>query len=145
MKKKGLSDIVTSLIIILLVLVAIGVVWIVINNVIKGGSQQIEISSKCVPSQITIDSATCNADGSACALTLKRSGGYPVDGINIVFSSATASQNSTQVGDIGTLKVYSGLTGVEGATKVNVAGYFNDAEGNPISCSNAVEGTVTIA
>lgn len=38
--KKGLSSVVTTLIIILLVLVAIGIVWIVIKNVIIEGSQQ---------------------------------------------------------------------------------------------------------
>lgn len=35
MRKKGLSDIVTTLIIILLVLVAIGIVWVVMKNIVN--------------------------------------------------------------------------------------------------------------
>ena len=40
---KGLSDVVTTLVIILISLVAIGVVWVVIQNVIQKGSEQVEL------------------------------------------------------------------------------------------------------
>lgn len=41
MKKRGLSEVVTTLIIILLVLVAIGVIWVVVQNLIKQGADEI--------------------------------------------------------------------------------------------------------
>ena len=44
MKKRGLSDVVTSLIMILLVLVAIGIVWVIVNNILTKNSEQISIT-----------------------------------------------------------------------------------------------------
>ena len=41
--RKGLSTIVITLIIILISLVAVGIVWVVVRNVITGGSKQIEL------------------------------------------------------------------------------------------------------
>ena len=41
MQKRGLSSVVTALIIILLVIVAAGIVWVVISNVIKEGTEDI--------------------------------------------------------------------------------------------------------
>jgi len=43
MGKRGLSTVVTSLIMILLVLVAVGVVWVVIKNIISGGVNEISL------------------------------------------------------------------------------------------------------
>ena len=41
--KKGLSTVVTSLIIILLVLVAVGIIWIVVVNIISSGTEQMSL------------------------------------------------------------------------------------------------------
>ena len=41
--KKGLSTIVATLIIILLVLVAVGIIWVVIRNVIQDGAEQVSL------------------------------------------------------------------------------------------------------
>ena len=40
--KRGLSTIVATLIIILLVLVATGIIWVVVRNDIKGNAEQID-------------------------------------------------------------------------------------------------------
>ncbi len=49
MKKRGLSTIVTSLILILLVLVAIAIVWVVIKNILSKGAEEVNIG------QFTVD------------------------------------------------------------------------------------------
>ena len=41
MQKRGLSGIVATLLIILLVIVAVGIVWVVVRNVVQEGSEQI--------------------------------------------------------------------------------------------------------
>ena len=41
MLKRGLSKVVTTLIVILLVLVAIGIVWVVVKDVITEGSEEV--------------------------------------------------------------------------------------------------------
>jgi len=55
MKKRGLSEVITSLIIILLVLVAIGIVWIVTKNILNESSEKIMIEP--LTNDIKIDEA----------------------------------------------------------------------------------------
>ena len=43
MKKGGLSDVVTSLIMILLVLIAIGIVWVIVSKIITNTSDKISL------------------------------------------------------------------------------------------------------
>ncbi len=50
-KKRGLSEVVTTVIIILLVLVAIGIIWAVVNPTIRGTTQQIK--SECLTISLT--------------------------------------------------------------------------------------------
>ena len=52
MSKRGLSTIVATLIIILLVLVAVGIIWVVIRNVIQEGSEQISLGKFTLDLQI---------------------------------------------------------------------------------------------
>ena len=43
MNKRGLSTIVATLIIILLVLVAVGLIWVVVRNVIQDSAEQVQL------------------------------------------------------------------------------------------------------
>lgn len=141
---RGLSTVVTSLIIILLVLVAIGIVWVVVSGMLKSTGTQIDISSKCVTSLLSVESATC-ASAVNCTVGVKRTGGYSLNGTKVVFSNSVGT--STQfdiVGDPGVLKSMNlnpGTTGVP--TKVSVVGYFNDADtGVAQTCSQSAEKTI---
>jgi hypothetical protein len=49
MKKRGLSGAISTLLLILLALVVVGIIWVVINNIISGGSENVGIG------QFTID------------------------------------------------------------------------------------------
>ena len=46
--KRGMSLIVTTLIIVVLVLVSIGIVWVVVRSIIEGGTEQIDYNTKCL-------------------------------------------------------------------------------------------------
>lgn len=46
--KRGLSEVVTSVIVILLVLVAIGIIWAVVNNLITKGGQTAGRQAECL-------------------------------------------------------------------------------------------------
>ncbi len=52
MNKRGLSGVVTSLILILLVLVAVGIVWVVVKNIISEGSEQVSLGMFTVDLEI---------------------------------------------------------------------------------------------
>jgi len=87
--KKGLSAIVTNLLIILLVVVAIGVIWVVIRNVINKGSSDIELGRFTF--DISVESAYVN--GSDIVVRIRRNvgGGADLLGINLIFTNETDS------------------------------------------------------
>src|SRR3989344_205443 len=69
--KRGLSTIVTSLILILLVLVAIVIVWIVIRNIISGGAEEVDIGKFTI--SLSIESV--KVDGEMIDIKIKRNPG----------------------------------------------------------------------
>jgi flagellin-like protein len=136
--KKGLSEVVTTLIIILLVLVAIGIVWVVVNNVLQSGSQQAEISAKCLEVSIQATAASCT--GGTCNVTYKRSaGGDDIDGLKIILSNGADSVIQDVPGNLAPLatKTTSGIaeTLTPDPNKAEIAAYFIDASGNEQLCS----------
>ncbi|MCX6749609.1 MAG: myxococcus cysteine-rich repeat containing protein [Candidatus Pacearchaeota archaeon] len=87
--RKGLSAIVANLLIILLVLVAVGVIWVVIRNVISSGSEQIELG------QFTFDLSIKSAyvSGTNIVVGVRRSpGGGELLGMKFIFSNETESK-----------------------------------------------------
>ena len=72
-QKKGLSTVVTTLIIILLVLVAVGIIWIVVRGVIEGGTKEIDYGVKCLKTDVRATAATC--DAASCDVNLYRKKG----------------------------------------------------------------------
>jgi len=56
--KKAVSGVVTTVLLILIVLAAIGILWAVISNFLKQGTQGIEGAADCFSLQLSIESAT---------------------------------------------------------------------------------------
>lgn len=69
MDKRGLSTVVTTVIMVLLVIVAVGIVWVVIKNVITDSSEQIDTGNLLINLEIT-----SVADGSGQVLVTVRRG-----------------------------------------------------------------------
>ncbi len=87
--KQGMSAVVTTLIIILLVIVALGIIWVVVKNVIDSGVEQVEWAEKCRPVEINLVSVNYLGDDNY-TVTLHRTGtGDEIDGIKLVFSNST--------------------------------------------------------
>lgn len=138
---KGMSAVVATLIIILLVIVAVGLVWVVVRNVVSEGVSQIDMGSKCnlvsiQPTQLTAVSA------SEYKVTLERSaGGDDIAGVKLIFSNATGETNyvHTQPGNIAPLATTTitatGVTTPTNVNKVEVAVYFETEEGEEYVCS----------
>ena len=95
MNKRGLSLIVTTLILVVLVLVAIGIIWYVIRNVISGGTEEIAIGKFLVDADIQnvdIDNSTNNV-----SLTVKRNPGRgDVSGMKFIFYDGVNSEIMTE-------------------------------------------------
>lgn len=96
--KRGLSEAVMTVIMIALVLVAVGVIWVVVQNVINKNASSIDYGSKCMGIVIEPGQATY-ADGKY-TITLTRavtSAGTGIDGVEVVVSNGT----ETTVADVG--------------------------------------------
>ncbi len=123
--KKGLSDVVTALIIILLVLVALGIVWVVIRNLIDSSSGQIDTLSQCPLINVNIVSAVYDPVADKLNVTVERAaGGGDINGVLVVASDGTTSASNDTV-DLNELDRKTAVISMSTTpTSVTVAPYF---------------------
>ncbi|MDP3992546.1 MAG: hypothetical protein Q8P79_03520 [Nanoarchaeota archaeon] len=92
--QRGLSEIVATLLIILLTLVAVAIVWVVVSNIVQRGAEQIELG------QFTLDleiKAVQVQDGGVTIVVVKRNPGQgEFIGMNFVFSDGQNSETIRQ-------------------------------------------------
>jgi len=136
--KKGLSTIVATLIIILLVLVAVGIIWVVVRNVIQQGAEQVEISTKCMAVDLRAVSVNETTAGNY-AVTLRRvAGGEAIAGVKIALFNETANSGVLDgflaLSELET-KTETFTAGVTNADRLEYTVYFEDASGNERLCS----------
>ena len=140
--KRGLSTIVTTLIIILLVFIAIGIVWVVIQDVIQGGTDTIEYQAQCLEVNLEVTSAVCVDNASECAISISRgAGGNEFAGVKIKIpnENETASFVHTEGGNIvqlETVAITAPGTGFINHNEpgITVKAYFEDGLGNQYIC-----------
>ena len=138
---RGLSAIVATLIIILLTLVAVGIIWVVIRNMVQSGAEQIDISTKCTA--VTLSAVKVNVttpEGNTYAVTLHRGSDSQEDlGVKVNIFNSTDNGGVQVWGAVGDLDalgtVTKSVTGVTGANKIEYTSYFTDDSGNDQLCS----------
>lgn len=137
--KQGISTVIVTLIMIVIVLGAVTVIWVVVRDIIGEGAEQVSLGSKCLAVDIRATKLECTDD--VCGVTVERSpGGDAIGGIKLIFTNSTGDSNYVHdvSGDIALLEtktVSSITTGIGNANKVEVAVYFLDASGNEELCS----------
>ncbi len=140
--KKGLSEVVTTLIIILLVLVAIGIVWAVVSSILQSGTEQTSTTAKCLQVDIKATAAQCTVGG-VCNVTYRRNaGGDVVDGVVIVFSNGQTSNQTEVAGNLAPLATQTKAGVATGLTSpvpnsIEIAAYFVDASGKQQLCATS--------
>ena len=83
--RRGLSMVVTSLIIILLVLVAIGIIWVVVQNIISEGSEQVSLGQFTIDLEIKKVTITDDITLSQIDVVVKRNPGEgELMGVNFI-------------------------------------------------------------
>src|SRR4030042_3040850 len=97
--KKAMSEIVTTVIMVVLALVAVAVIWGIINNLISEKGAQISIGQKCLAVALSIESVSgCTADG--CTVIVKRAaGGEAFTGVKVVLKSPTEASKVINIRD----------------------------------------------
>jgi hypothetical protein len=144
--KRGLSAIITTLLIVLLVLVAVGIVWAVVSGILNRGAEDLELSAKCLNIDVRASAVLC-ATG-VCNVTFDRTGTGTdaIGGVKLVFRNSTAGTNSGVIdsddvtelgGDIEHLagEIVTDIdTTLTAPDSVEVTVYFMDASGNAQLC-----------
>ena len=139
--KRGLSSLVTTLIIILLSLMAITLIWLVVKEIIQKNSGEVEIRYKCLEVNLNVVSSSCNS--SSCTVVIKRNaGGGEIGGIKLLFSNATGDSGSLiklpgDIPTLGTLKTSSDH-GIINPNKIDALVYLIDSSGNEKECSQSI-------
>src|SRR3989344_7388507 len=107
--KKGLSAIIVTLILILLSIVAVGIVWVVVNNILKGETGKVGTGTACLETNVEatrVVNSTLTPNDYAVTLT-RDAGGDEIGGVKLIFSSTWSNKTVTYVypaaGDIAPL------------------------------------------
>ncbi|OGJ13211.1 hypothetical protein A3K82_01400 [Candidatus Pacearchaeota archaeon RBG_19FT_COMBO_34_9] len=137
--RKGLSAVVIALILILLALAAISIVWVVVNNIIKSGTKNADITAKCLNVNVEATASTCAAG--VCDIIIMRTGTEDdaIAGVKLVFRDSTAGTSSAVIDEAGNIEALAGKsvnvdTGLTAPDSVEVTAYFEDASGNKQLC-----------
>ncbi len=124
--KKGISAIVATLIIILLVIVSAGIIWVVIRNIVQSGAEQMEVGSQCMKVSIDAKSVIEDSEGVYSVRLRRDSGGEEIGGIKIILLNETDS-SSVQNGFEGLSQLSTKtetFSGPINATKLEYTVYF---------------------
>ncbi len=144
--KKGLSAIVATLLIILLTLVAVGIIWIVIRNVVQQGTEQISIDAMCVATIVDVTRVATTDNVTYEVTVVRRGGSDPIAGVKLVFTSADGKNSAVTEMDLEGLKALESRTetvtisdydGTEPPVRVSAVVYFLDSSNNPVLCNTA--------
>jgi flagellin-like protein len=150
--KRAMSEIVTTIIMVVLALVAVAIIWSIVSNLLGDKGAQAAITQKCIDVKLSIAGIPgCNTDG--CNITMTRSaGGADFDGLHVVLKSPTDSSKVITVpGNIGQLEqttFFANITDVtdefdaSSTNKVEVTVYFRDESGVAQNCPSPAKYTL---
>ena len=135
--KRGMSAVVTTLIIILLAIVAIGIVWVVVKNILDKGKEEITLTGLTLDLDIT----RATIEGTTLSVTVKRNPGEGnLIGINFVISDGYNSVVITEYTDLAELGVQTftfntntQLPGIGDITSISVAPIFETSSGKEVT------------
>jgi flagellin-like protein len=140
--KKAMSEVVTTVIMIVLALVAVGVIWSIIMGLMEGKAQQVAITQKCLDVKLQVLGVICATPD--CSIVLK-STGKEFDGLKFVFKGVVdppsnvldvegaIEQLSTKTVPLNDASIPSD------ANKVEVTPYFIDESGVKQYCTPLIE------
>jgi flagellin-like protein len=139
--KKGISGVVTVLIIVLLALVAAGVVWVVIQGTVEDAGEEISGRSACIGINLNIKSVDdCLAGSTNCSLVIERkSGGGIVKDIRVVITDDTTTMTedlgrAMEVLETVTIEAGSAVPLTNNAKTAKVTALVDNGEGGYIVC-----------
>ena len=141
MNKKGISEVILRIIMIVLVLASVVIIWGIINTFLTTQSGEIDVSTRCLKVDIEAKILTCSGvNNDVCDVTLSRSPrGDDIAGVKLVFTNALEETNyvhdvSGNFAPLQTTKIVNITTGIANTNNVEVVAYFTDLSGNEQLC-----------
>jgi len=129
--RKGMSAVITNLIIILLVIVAVGIIWTVVQGLIKESTSQIS-TKELTGIDATIEDVTVR--GNTVDVSVRNSGTDTMTGVELIISNGRESTSFTRDQSIGskatkvfTVENYENEVGI--VKKVEIAPRYENEEG----------------
>ena len=95
--KRGLSTIVVTLILIVLSLVAVGVIWVVVSNLLNTGTQQATSSFGQIFLNLKVQNVNIKSNGDVDVTVQRNSGAGDLKAINFIVSDGTDSKVIKQI------------------------------------------------
>lgn len=140
--KKGMSAIITTVILVALAMVAVLIVWGVVSNILTDSEEDINSQAACINSNLNIESVS--QSGSNVDVIVKRTrGDDTIGGVKIVaYLNDDTAKEMMKAGNVGTLGVAKATfdnLATANIKKVAAVIYFKDADGNDQLCQNVVE------
>lgn len=137
-KKRGLSDVVTTVLIILLVLVAIGIIWAAVRPTLEDSGSR--ISGDCLTIQLESVSCTQDLSGDYTATVRRDVGSGNLQAIKLIFGNSTGStqvvEQATTISELesATFSAIT-LTDVTGAVTLKSAAVVGLSGGSTQTCN----------
>ncbi len=146
--KRGLSDVVTTVLIVLLTIVAIAILWSFLQPMFTSSGQKVQTQQQCLA--LSLEVTACQSTATVSNATIKRNPGVAsLKELRLVFENADGSTKVVPITDaayvpaeLETKLVPAGNLGFD-AVKVSVAGGIDDGKGSvsycnptqPVSCA----------
>ncbi len=139
--QKGLSDVVTTVIIIALSLVAIAVVWVVVQGLIANNAESTRMQSLCLDNDFVIDSISTNPVLNTTTVVVKKTRGDDnFDGVRVNVYNLSSSSSSDINSNLATGSQKSISVTIVSPTKVGISAYTS--LNNKSTYCNGVEKTI---
>lgn len=153
MKKKGLSDVITTVLIILLVLASVVLIWGFIRAQLRSGGTTVEASTSCLnlelqPLSCNVARNTAGIAGNVTATVKWKSGDVDLDNIKFIVADKNGVTNTTA--STGTLSMYSAVSSVISVLSLtesneytlSAVGVIKLKDGNLFTCAELSESIV---
>ncbi len=147
--RKGMSDVVTMVLVILLVVVAVVTIWTFVQKPVQKAGTQIEKATACADVELQL--VSCKASGSNLDATVKVAQGSPVAvrfivdqsaGGTVVFEGeAKVTGTVPTTSNVGTLAIVGGVTGATTPAKISATPVVTTDDGTQTICPGTAKVT----
>ncbi len=143
--KKGVSEVISTVLMILLVIVAVGAIAAFLVKFLRSGSDEVAQSQACLALDVNVKSCQYDSDANSLSVTVARDRGENLNIVELkVFAAGTGGENVTLINqDIPGLfesRVYSANTLTSGVAvaSASVAAKLENTDGKQSYCAKSV-------